>query len=342
MAKSKLAVYPAPVVIEPLLEPHKHTFILLHGRGSNGPKFGPELISHLIPWALITLAVAGDIHPPPDEQHTTTLRDLFPYAKFIFPTAAPRRATIYKRSIIHQWFDNWHLTEDPDARPDLMGEGLRASTAFIRGLVQEEALKLGRENVILGGLSQGCATALITMLLEIDGESGIGDGDKDNGSRVEIPVAGVVGMSGWLPFARDMEDLASGRDIYDIYEDLDDPFDRSEDIDGESSAASPITKALLHLQSEIDLASTVESSCLTQPHGLFQDSGKSIPFFLGHGTEDERIPLYLARRMPSCLIALGAGDVEWKEYEGLGHWYSGDMLADIVRFVKDKVGWETA
>jgi hypothetical protein len=32
-------------------------------------------------------------------------------------------------------------------------------------------------------------------------------------------------------------------------------------------------------------------------------------------------------------------DVRWKEYDGLGHWYSEDMLRDIVDFLKETPGW---
>ena len=78
--------YPEPLIVSPL-QKHKQTWIILHGRGSNALKFGPELLGTTIP-------------------EYVNLNQAFPNSKFIFPTAAPRRATIYKRSIIHQWFDN--------------------------------------------------------------------------------------------------------------------------------------------------------------------------------------------------------------------------------------------
>lgn len=31
-----------------------------------------------------------------------------------------------------------------------------------------------------------------------------------------------------------------------------------------------------------------------------------------------------------------AMDIHWKEYDGLGHWYSKDMLHDLVVFVREK------
>lgn len=40
-----------------------------------------------------------------------------------------------------------------------------------------------------------------------------------------------------------------------------------------------------------------------------------------------------------CLSKLGI-DVISNEYEGLRHWYSGDMSRDMVQFVNAKTNWE--
>ena len=98
-----------------------------------------------------------------------------------FPSASLSPATIYGGSKINQWFDNWHL-EDRHQKPELQVEGLRASTEYVHGLVKREIEKVGKENVVLWGLSQGCATSLAALLLW-DGE----------------PFAAVVGTCGWLP-----------------------------------------------------------------------------------------------------------------------------------------------
>ena len=31
-------------------------------------------------------------------------------------------------------------------------------------------------------------------------------------------------------------------------------------------------------------------------------------------------------------------DVTWKEYEGLGHWYSAEMIEDIIEFLRERLG----
>lgn len=90
------STYPKPLIVPPL-ETHKETRIILHGRGSNAQKFGPELLDTPIPGL-------------------GTLPQKFPHAKFVFTTASLRRATIYKRSLITQWFDNWSLQTRPSEK----------------------------------------------------------------------------------------------------------------------------------------------------------------------------------------------------------------------------------
>ena len=60
-----------------------------------------------------------------------------------------------------------------------------------------------------------------------------------------------------------------------------------------------------------------------------------IPIFLGHGVEDEKVPVGLGEEAASCLRSL-QGSVDFKTFEDLGHWYSGAMLRDILNFVKER------
>ena len=62
-----------------------------------------------------------------------------------------------------------------------------------------------------------------------------------------------------------------------------------------------------------------------------------IPIFLGHDTEDERVSIDFGRAAKSCLEIAGA-DMRMVEYEGLDHWTSPEMMADIFRFLKEKLG----
>jgi len=63
---------------------------------------------------------------------------------------------------------------------------------------------------------------------------------------------------------------------------------------------------------------------------------KSIPIFLGHGMNDATVAIKLGREARDCLGALEM-NVKMVEYKELGHWYSEEMLGDIVEFIKDKL-----
>lgn len=60
-----------------------------------------------------------------------------------------------------------------------------------------------------------------------------------------------------------------------------------------------------------------------------------VPVFLGHGPLDEKVPSYLGQEVAMVLRELGI-DVHWVKYEGLGHWYSDEMLRDIVSFIRSR------
>ncbi|KAM3069594.1 hypothetical protein ACMFMF_008807 [Clarireedia jacksonii] len=293
--------YPKATTIEPS-PPHRQTLIILHGRGSFAEKFAP-------PFLKMTTS---------ESKGSRTLQTAFPHAKIIFPTAPRSRATIYKKSFTHQWFDCWHLQ-------DLMREGLNKSCAYIHFLLRREIEVVGKRNVVLWGMSQGCATSLAAVLMW-DGE----------------PFAGVVGMCGWLPFGKLVEEMVSGegwgRRIRDGGDDEgEDLFVRSDDEDGDPFVGSngeenvdqrgftdPRTRGVEFLREEIDMES--------RKGMVFQ----KIPVFLGHGTEDEKVPVELGREAKRALGLLGA-DVEMKEYVGLGHWYSEVMFDDIFRFLEEKM-----
>lgn len=106
--------------ISPLLYPptqeHKTTIIVLHVRGSTAEKFAQPLLTHAVSLVDILPAEGSPLS-------TNTFHDYFPNTKFIFPTAPLRRAAISKRSLTHQWFDNWSLTE-PEPKQYLQTQGL--------------------------------------------------------------------------------------------------------------------------------------------------------------------------------------------------------------------------
>ena len=242
-----------------------------------------------------------------------TFSSAFPHAKLIFPTAFKRLAHVYNRSTIHQWFDIW-LLSSPAEREELMIDGMRETSKYIHSLLTEAIEEVGPENVVLGGLSQDCAATLIS-LLTWEGK----------------PLAAAFGMCGWLPLRQHMTDIVnpqaeSGDD--------EDPFARENEKDREQDL--PAT-TVARLREELELPSTTTSSFvqLLSPETLpFQRT----PIFLAHGAEDETVKVELGHDARDCLALLRA-EVIWKEYQGLGHWYSVQMLEDLVTFLEGKTGW---
>lgn len=321
--------YPDPLVVPPRTLPHKQTFILLHGRGSSGAKFGPPLLDSPILASsepASSAAVAADA--------TLSLRSAFPHARFVFPTAARRRATVYRRAYTHQWFDNWKLDPPATDREELQVPGLCETTAYLHGLLRAEsaAVSGGAANVVFGGLSQGCAASLTAMLLW-DGE----------------PLGAVVGMCGWLPFAAGLmqqvslvanppsttgDDSAEGHSA-DFDGDAFDPFEREDGDDGKGEDQAAMTsapaRAVAWLKEEIQTP-TADTNCAGSALGR-------TPVFLGHGKVDDRVSVTLGREAVDCLERLGF-EVSWREYQSLGHWYSGHMLRDLVWFLREKKEWD--
>lgn len=319
--------YPEPLVIAPLSQPHKQTFIILHGRGSSGEKFGPVLLN-----TPITATSSADFPLSTTPSPTpTTLASAFPHARFVFPSAARRRATLYRRAYTHQWFDNWKLDPPATEREELQEPGLRETTAYLHRLLRREIEQVGggARNVVLGGLSQGQAAALTALLLW--------EGD---------PLAAAFGMCGWLPYAARLAEQsgtgagarAGGPSTTDEETQLDDDGDSDDGFDpfersGETAdEINPASRAVSWLREEIEV------------HRQESNASRSIrvpdiPLFLGHGTEDNKVNILLGREASRFLSSIGVR-VCWREYQGLEHWYSGDMLRDIVEFIRTEAKWE--
>ena len=278
-----------PYIVEPT-GPHTHSLIILHGLGSNGKKFGRELLE---------TGICSD---------GKSLPELLPGARFIFPTSKRRRSSAFRRSRLTQWFNIASL-EDPSYRNHTQTQGLEESSREIFDLLDEERKKVPDKNIILGGISQGCAMGLVCLL------------------AMEFPIGGFFGMSSWLPFATEIKDFLIDLDEYDFSDEDDDPFDTSDNeiVD----LRTPSAKVHDYVRDLISL----DTNCLAEMGSL------STPVFMGHGDADEKIKPTLGEDACSTLRSVGF-EVEWKSYEGLGHWFKiPDEIDDIVNFIRGKVGW---
>lgn len=108
------------------------------------------------------------------------LRAGWPAIRFVFPHAPVRAVTINGGMRMPAWYDIRNL--DLDQRAD--ETGVRESMAQVEALIQRECERgVPASRLVLAGFSQGGAIALAT------------------GVRREAPLAGIVGLSTYLPMA---------------------------------------------------------------------------------------------------------------------------------------------
>lgn len=100
--------------------------------------------------------------------------------RWVFPNAPVRAVTCFGGQRARAWFDIIDI--GPGRRED--ESGLRASMVDVQALIDREiALGIPASRIVLGGFSQGCAMTLLT------------------GLRAPQRLAGLLGLSGWLPLA---------------------------------------------------------------------------------------------------------------------------------------------
>lgn len=123
------------------------------------------------------LGASGDDFVPVCEQ-----MDLRPVGdvRYVLPHAPMRPVSINNGFVMPAWYDIAALggpAQEDEA-------GLRASQAIVESLIAREAARsVPSARVIVAGFSQGCAMALLT------------------GLRHRDKLAGIVGLSGYLPLA---------------------------------------------------------------------------------------------------------------------------------------------
>jgi lysophospholipase-2 len=139
---------------------HTHTVIFLHSRDSEVAEFNSK----------------GE-----------NLAVTFPNIKWIFPASRKRYSARFHTEI-SQWFDIWSV-EDPSEKAEIQKGGLKESIMEIAAVVREEATIIPATHIILAGISQGCATAILVLLL--------------GGTR----LGGFVGLSSWLPFQSEISEI---------------------------------------------------------------------------------------------------------------------------------------
>jgi phospholipase/carboxylesterase len=112
------------------------------------------------------------------------LRSLGP-VRFVFPHAPTRPVTINGGYVMRAWYDILGLGPQKQREDEA---GLRQSQALVERLIaKEKARGVPASHIVLAGFSQGCAMTLMT------------------GLRHDERLAGLVGLSGYLPLAAKAE-----------------------------------------------------------------------------------------------------------------------------------------
>ena len=284
-----MATYPDPLVINSQ-SVHTQTIILLHDRAGSNRHFAFELLEAT-------------------DSASNTLQQALPGMKFIFPTALKRPSAVLDGYPIASWFDCL-LPIDPHESSKHQAEGLKGASLIIHRLLDTEVPVVGIGNVFLGGQGQGCAMALYALLTYK--------------SRVGGILGGVIGLSGWLPMQKTLNNFALS-------------MKRANDTPPNSGEQEQKIVSV-----EVHRARAIEFSRLLiglpiSPVLVTKDN--YLSFFLAHGEADEEVPVSHAREA-AITIAQMAMKVNLKVYEGLGHaWRNGDEIDDIVRFIKGESGF---
>lgn len=142
--------YDAPFCV-PATTKHTATMVMLHGLGDTG--YG---------WVDIA------------EQFAPAL----PHVRFIFPNAPLRPISLNRGMEMPGWYDIASL-EDINQKED--ADGLMESKRYVEMLIQQQVdAGIPSERIVVGGFSQGGATALLML-------------------RSEMKLAGILALSGYLP-----------------------------------------------------------------------------------------------------------------------------------------------
>ncbi|KIW36505.1 uncharacterized protein PV06_11270 [Exophiala oligosperma] len=141
-----------------------------------------------------------------------------------------------------------------------------------------------------------------------------------------------IGLSGWLPFCKDMMELVSYDGPSSENEADEVPvFGEDSDNDGEDESLPIQVIGLVR-----DIVSVGKIDTKRSSHNR-QNSSLATPVFLGHGREDLKINCSLGEEAANTLTELGM-DVTWRLYSKLGHWYKiPDEIDDIVDFLAGKL-----
>lgn len=304
--------YPPPYIVEPTSR-HTHTAILLHGLGSTGRAFGSFFLTASV--------LSNDKGSP----YSRPLNDLYPSMKWVFPGASLRRSKLFKGIKLFSWFEIFSI-QDPSYREEMQTEGLVQSSQYLRDLIFEEVQMLkdavgggerAEKRLVLGGLSQGCAMSLTTLL------------------SLDFSLGGWVGMSGFMPMRGIFEDAlnadAQDGDKRSVLRHNTEQEDSDVEASIDAQSIDPTVQALNAFRQN------VLSLPLLDPRSAA--NLLETPAFYGHGNEDERVACRLGDELVRTLKGMHMS-VKHQVYQGLGHWIQApEEIDDMISVFSQYGAW---
>ncbi|KAH0362038.1 alpha/beta-hydrolase, partial [Aureobasidium melanogenum] len=133
---------------------------MLHGRDSVASEFAEELFE----------SQASD---------GRTLPQIHPGFKWVFPNSGLLKSERFDTEL-SQWFDMWS-TEKPHDQEEMSRAGIEKATARIVNLISAESKFVPFDHIFLGGISQGAAVAIHSLI------------------RSRLQIGGYLGFCTWLP-----------------------------------------------------------------------------------------------------------------------------------------------
>jgi len=342
---------------------HEYTIILLHGTSTSGPEFGNSLMSFRFPRPVKGQERSGEerggmskdgqgeaaqcptstsaikipsmpdcAHSHAEESDLVTLQDLLPNVRWVFPSGRARWVTVLARRG-YAWFDV-HDFKDRTVGEEMQIDALKYSVIYLKELVERERAllesvsdnegekeKWKRGRVVIGGFSQGAAMAGI---LSLSGEIAM----SNSGSN--IAIGGLVLMSGWLPFRKQIQGaISSSRSLENVRDSLGLSASTSETRTGTTKPTS-ISGATSYIR-------TLLSLDIEEGDRIVYEF--NAPVFMGHGGADEKVRVEWGMQMKDVFRdVVGEENVQRREYEGLGHWWCEEEIQDLVVWLGE--GWE--
>ncbi len=158
--------------------------------------------------------------------------------RFVFPHAPTRPVTVNNGHVMRAWYDIFGFDSSQSREDDV---GLRASQALVEALIEKEKARgIPAARIVLAGFSQGCAMTLMA------------------GLRHDERLAGLVGLSGYLPLAArtEGERHTANRDVPIFL------------VHGSSDQVIPIARARQSRDALVAMGHAVEWHEYPMPHSV--------------------------------------------------------------------------